>query len=370
MDYAENARLYPGEALEIVEGFPTIKHYQPATTNSIDSKPLIVCIPGAAHLARIFYGGHHESLSDDFIAYWLSQLGYGVLSVSYPLEMNSSLMPSTGHSFRIRDWGRQAAVCAQKTIVENFLPSRSIILLSWSMGGRMVVQFNIACKELGLHVEQYISLAATPGISNIRPPQSDMECTPSGYVSISSRIGAFCKQLNTVDLANGGREIIPQGIYLKEYVGGTPINLIGARLKFDGKSAFIPDELAHEDDSRVFDIVNTPFISALYPTSVQDAGHALTDKSTWGFLMTYKLESMVPKQALRDLEGTQAWEKISKLIHEAPSRMSHAVPGNHFFFVGKQGAEETAQKVVSLLHERIALESELASLLDSGKAVR
>lgn len=200
----------------------------------------------------------------------------------------------------------------------------------------MVVQFNIACSQLGLDVQQYISLAATPGISSIPSPQSATECTAYGYCSVSSRVEAFCKQLAAVDKANDDRNIIPRCIYLREYTGATPINLIGLRLKFDGKGSFIKDELTHEEDSRVFDIENTPFLSALYSTSPLDSGHSLTDKETWGFLLTYKLESMSKKKGLDKVEGTRNWDRLRVLFHEAPSRMSQPVFGNHFLFVGEK----------------------------------
>ncbi|KAJ5979569.1 hypothetical protein N7481_006867 [Penicillium waksmanii] len=366
-DHAGEPRLYPGETLETIGGFPTICHYQPPpTARDTISRPLIVCIPGAVHLARVFYGGHHGYRQEDFVVHWLNESGFGVLSLSYPLDTNPPLMPATGSGFRIGDWGRQAALGSQSCIERHSLSTRSVVLVSWSMGGRMVVQFNIACKQLGLDVQQYISLAATPGISGIRSLQ-DMSCTSAGYFDIASRIDAFCKQLDAVDKANNERSIIPREIYLREYVGGTPINLIGLRLKYDGQGSFIQDEVTHEEDSRVFDIENTPYPSALYPTSSQDSGHSLTDKATWGFLLTYKLESTIEKKHLKDIEGTQKWDKLRALFHEAPSRMSREISGNHFFFVGENGARETADKIGALLSEGATLQSDLASILSSAE---
>jgi hypothetical protein len=363
-NHAGKPILYPGETLEAIGGFPTICHYQPPTAGDAISRPLIVCIPGGVHLARVFYGGHHGYRQEDFLTHWLSESGFGILSLSYPLDTNPPLMPTTGSAFRIADWGRQAALSAQSCIDRHSLSTRSVVLVSWSMGGRMIVQFNIACKRLGLDVQQYISLAATPGISGIRSLQ-DMSCTAAGYFDITSRIDAFCKQLDAVDKANNERNIIPREIYLREYVGGTPINLIGLRLRYDGQGSFVEDEVTHEEDSRVFDIENTPCPSALYPTSSLDSGHSLTDKATWGFLLTYKLESMVEKKHLKDLESTQKWDKLRALFHEAPSRMSREVWGNHFFFVGEKGARETAEKIGDLLNEGVILKSELTSILSS-----
>ena len=361
-DY-NDGRLYPGEVLDTIRGFPTIYHYAPAHLEDESSNPLIVLIPGAVHLARIFYGGHEGSRQEDFLVYWLNKLGFGVLSLSYPLETSPSLMPTTGSSFSITDWGHQAALTTQLISDYHSLPTRSVILASWSMGGRVIVQFNIACKKLNIRVEQFISLAATPGISGIRSTGSKMDCTPAGYFGISQRVEAFCRQLNAVDEANHGRKVIPRESYLREYIGATPINLIGLGLKYNGKDTFIKSETTHEEDSRIFDIGNIPFISALYPTSPLDSGHALTDKATWGFLLTYQLESMIPKGHLKHAERTLMWEKLQKFFDEAPSRMSRAMTGNHFFFVGEKGARETADRFMTLLNEGTALRAELTSIL-------
>ncbi|KAJ6112379.1 hypothetical protein N7512_007703 [Penicillium capsulatum] len=293
--------LYPGEVLDTVAGFPMIYHHQPAHPSDSPSapKPLMVCVPGSMHLARVFYGGHDGSRPDDFLAYWLSQRGFGVLSLSYPLESNPAIMPSIASRFRVSDWGRQAAE-ATAGVIEQY-PSRSIVLISWSMGGRVVVPFTVAAKGLGMDIQQYISFAATPGISNMRSVPRGIQCSSVGYFSAPSRIEeVFTKQLDEMERSNGGRIIIPRDIYRREYIGGIPISLTGFCLKYDGQGAFIRDEVPHEEESRVFDVLNLPLISAIYPTSILDASHALSDRATWGFLMTRKLESMIRVQ---DIEG-------------------------------------------------------------------
>ncbi|KAL4936789.1 hypothetical protein BDV06DRAFT_85425 [Aspergillus oleicola] len=355
--------LYPGETIDSVAGFPTIYHYQPAGDRDGPSKPLIVCVPGALHLARVFYGGHQGSEPRNFLAYWLSNNGYSVLSLSFPLETTPSLMAPTAEGFRIKDWGQQAAITTKRIINEKNLPTQSLVLISWSMGGRMVVPFNIAAKELGLEVQQYISFAATPGFSSIRPPQAGLTFTESGYFMVSSRVESFYDHLIEMQQLNGGREIIPRDVYLREYIGATPINLIGLGLKYDGKGDFIPDEVPHEQDSQVLNIANFPFISALYPTSVLDASHCLGDRATWGFLLTYKLEAMIGKQGVRKADEKSSWQGLSALIHSAPTRLCLPVAGNHFFFVGEQSAREVAEMVESLIEEASIFQKELFTLV-------
>lgn len=365
-----NPLLYPGEVLDTVAGFPTIYHYTEALhVNGRDQshgqspKPLIVCVAGGLHLARVFYGGHKGSIPRDFLAYWLSTQGFGVLSLSYPLETGPEIMPSTASGYRIQDWGRQAALTTKKVIEEQHLETRSVVLISWSMGGRMVVPYNISCKELGLDVQQYIGFSATPGISSIRPLPPGMTCSSAGYFSLPSHMGVFCQQLKEMESLNGGHESIPRDVYLREYTGATPINLIGLRLKYDcAAGQFIQDDVPHEEDTRVWDVASYPFMTAMYPQSILDASHALADRATWGFLLTYKLESMIGGGLKNLHRQTEKWQKVLEMVHSAPERLSVSMRGNHFFFVGEESAAETARAVVNLLDDALKFQRELCSL--------
>lgn len=358
--------LYPGEVLENIAGFPTIYHYQPSTSQKDDfskPNPLVVCIPGSMHLGRIFYGGHEGSNPKSFLAYQLSNLGFNVLSLSYPLETAPEIMPATGANFRVQDWGRQAATTVKKVMDESDLPTRSIILIAWSMGGRVIVPFNISAKELGLDVQQFISFAATPGISSIRTPAPGMACSEAGYFCIPDRLGNFYQQVQFMEEFNDGRTSIPKDIFLREYVGGTPINLTGVRLKYDGKGAFIQDEMTHEEDTRIFDVANLPFITALYPTGILDASHALTDKASWGFLISYQLEVMIGKQGLQKVKGTAKWQQLMDFVHAAPGLLCYPVSGSHFFFVGESSAREVAEMVVKLISVAKEFQENLSGIL-------
>ena len=358
--------LYPGEALDNISGFPTIYHFEPSK-RKIDendtSSPLVVCVPGSMHLARIFYGGHSGSNKTDFLAYHLSNQGFNVLSVSFPLETEPEVMPATSPGFRVPDWGRQAATTAKKIIDQKGLSTRSIILIAWSMAGRMIVPFNISAKEMGLDVKQLISFAASPGISNMRNPGPGIICSKAGYFSIPSRLGNFYQQIEAMADHNDNHVAIPKETFLREYVGGTPINLPGIRLKYDGQGAFVPDEVTHEEETRVFDIFHLPFATALYPNSALDASHSLTDQATWGFLLTYKLETMIGKQGLQSVQGTPKWQRLMDLVHSAPSRLCSSVQGNHFFFVGENSACGVADQVVKLVRDAEAFQNELFELI-------
>ncbi|KAL4922580.1 hypothetical protein BDW62DRAFT_171346 [Aspergillus aurantiobrunneus] len=272
-------------------------------------------------------------------------------------------MPPTAAAFRISDWVCQAARTARKVITDQALTTRSVVLISWSMGGRMVVPFTLAAKELGLDVQQYISFAATPGFSSSRPLPPGLTCSESGYFSVPSRLDVFHQQLAEMQELNGGREVIPRSVYRREYVGATPINLIGLGLKYDAEQGFVQDEVRHEDETQVLNIAAFPFVTALYPTSILDASHALADRASWGFLLTHKLDAMIGKEGIRNVQRASRWQAVLDLVQSAPARLCLPVAGNHFFFVGEQSARQTAAMVVRLIREASDFQSALSTLL-------
>lgn len=369
---SQNPLLYPGEVLDHIAGFPTIYHYSPATvdgSNNNAPKPLIVCVTGGLHLARVFYGGHEGARREDFIAYWLNQQGFNVLSLSYPLETEDGIMPLTGTHFRITDWGLQAATTTRQIMDRKGYRDRTLILISWSMAGRMVVRFNIAAKALGLDVALFVSFAATPGLSSIRPPPAGMTCSPAGYFHVRTHLDVFHEHLeemvglNDHD-GNTGHTVIPRDVYLREYCGGSPINLIGLQLRYEpAEGRFVRDDRTHEEDTRVLDVANLPLIAAIYPTSIMDASHALADKAGWGFLLTYKLEAMIGTQGLQNVRGTPKWQRLLDLVHSASGRLFVATPGNHLFFIGEHNARVAVEKVEALFKEAGTFERELLQLI-------
>jgi hypothetical protein len=358
-----NRALYPGEILDTIAGYPTIYNFQPASNPP--TKPLIVCIPGGVHLARIYYGGHSNSSPKNFLSHHLNNHGFNVLSVSYPLESTPEIMPANAPHFRIADWGRQAATTAKKIIDQHALPT-TVVLIGWSMAGRVLVPFTISAKELGLDVVQFVSFAGTPGISGLRhnlyqQPHPRVACTEAGYLLIPEKLEGFWKQVEEMQRLNGG-EIVPRDVYLKEYVGGSPVGLTGMRLRYDG-SSFVRDEVVHEDDSRVWDFGNYPLVSALCPSGVMDASHAMADRATWGFILTYQLERVIGRKGLAKVQGSGKWQRLLDFVRDAPRRLCWSVDGNHFFFVGQKAAGEVAAKVVELIAEAAVFRRDLDEIL-------
>ncbi|CAJ2505589.1 Uu.00g129830.m01.CDS01 [Anthostomella pinea] len=350
--------LYPGEGLIHIADAPCIYRFFPADKK----KPLIVLIPGGAHNARIFYGGHRGYDSDDFLASWLVKDGFGVLGISYPLQSEPELMPPVAPAFRIHQWGKQAAEVTKAVVDANSLCG-DIVLVCWSMGGRLLVPYCKLARGLGLNVKLFVSLAATPGLAGIRPVPPGLRSTPSGYATFPAMLGLFTAQIREQQQLNHDKCITPEGVYRSEYFGHTPVSLLGWGYRFDGMSEFADDGGDSVRDAEAHNVGSLPWISSLTPTSQLDARHVLSDKATWAFLMTQRLTLDFEKKARSIPTDSFRWMNIRLFVESAPGTLSAPVTGNHYFFLGKSGAKATAKGIARHLSTATALESRWCELL-------
>ncbi|KAH8897264.1 thioesterase domain protein [Thozetella sp. PMI_491] len=354
--------LFEGEVLDDVGGFPCLYRYSPAPRGG---KPLAVFIPGGAHLARVSYGGHAGAREEDFLAHWLHQEGFAFLAISYPLETETQVIPATCPGFRIKDWGGQAAIAAKKVIDNNQL-SGEIILISWSMGGRVVVPFTKAAVKLGLQVRLYVPLAATPGLAALpggHPGRENIRCSRTGYASVPILLKVFLPQLRSQAELNGTAAIIPEDVFVREYYGNTPISMLGWLLKHkDGDAEFVDDEGLSIQDSQANEFAALPWIATIYPDGEQDTRHALADKATWNFLFTLRLTGVVELSKRKRPIG-DAWSEVSRMVATIPESLSTRIEGNHYFFIGEKGAKRTARVIAQHLEAATVLQSQLAEKL-------
>ena len=351
-------RLFPVEVLDHVTDLPCLYRYIPADK----TKPLVVLIPGGAHTARIFYGGHLGHDPEDFLATWLTTMGFGALGISYPLENEPELMPAVAPGFRINEWGRQSAEVTKKVVDENQLCG-DVVLVGWSMGGRLLVPYSRAARNLGLKVQLFVSLSATPGLPGIRPPPPGMRCTKAGYATFTTMPDLFMAQLHEQEHINNGKVIIPPQIYFKQYYGHTPVSLLGWSLKFNGESGFADDKWSSVEDAAAHDFACLPWISTLWPTSQLDARHGLSDKATWAFMLTQRLTATFERMPQLPAASSSRWnDEILGFVHSAAESLSASVRGNHYMFIGRSGAKATAEGIVQHVKAANALESQLTKL--------
>ena len=60
---------------------------------------------------------------------------------------------------------------------------------------------------------------------------------------------------------------------------------------------------------------------------------------------------MLPKGTIEKIEPRK-WQRVMKIMTEAPRSLSVRTNGDHFFFLGELGARETA-RLIELLGERV-----------------
>ncbi|KAI1623933.1 hypothetical protein EDD37DRAFT_390750 [Exophiala viscosa] len=398
--YGATPKLYPGERLEIIEGHPCVYRYihppprDPEPTPDQEreqqqSLPLVVLIPGGAHNARVYYGGHEGHSAHDYLAHWLSQLGFPVLAISYPLESEPELMPPVSPGLRIHTWGRQAASVTRSVVdATRSLAGREILLVGWSMGGRIVAPYTEAAIKYGLRVGLFVSLAATPGVAGLRPPPPGITQTRHGYATCAGLFELFVRQI---------RQVIPTEVFRAEYFGHTPVSLHGWRLSHHAATGRLAeDHWESETDATpsADDFSLLPWMATVVGTESLDSRHVLIDRTAWEYMNVQRLTSIWEKRhkLVRerniDLEteaslsttstsdssssqledgATQSdskWDAYSSFVlGNMPGALTCTVSGNHYFFLGAEGAQKTAYSIAELWKKRCTLELELWNIL-------
>ncbi|KAL2421784.1 hypothetical protein ABEF95_006747 [Exophiala dermatitidis] len=424
-----NPNLYDGEVLWTINDAPTITYFKRGDANR--NRPLCVLIPGAAHLARIFYGGHKGHNPRDFLAHWLvtnptsnsesgsskldsmteGEAGYNIVAISYPLETNPPLMPPIRPDFTVREWGVQAAEATKRVMdLERLSYDLGVILLIWSMAGKVIAPFNLAARERGLSVRLVVSLNSTPPLRGLRGNPPRPAVSPAGYVhgghvsdeyflrqlyeqrainscaSTSSNNSTKSASNDSIsDNTNGsGSIIVPDDIFIKEYTGNFPVGLAAWGLRWsrqdqDGTTINNGNSTVHSSGNRgkmiddphagyeVFDettIKDLPPVCALYGDSPADLRHSAGDRSMWAFLISHNLLGGINAKESRFLaENPEVGKRVIKFIHAAPDRLCAEVEGGHHFFLGEKGAKRTAAWVIEMAKRMQEVKRELDILL-------
>lgn len=351
--------LFKGEEVHKGGGYPALIKFIKGDPN----KALIVFIPGAHHSARIAYGGHQGARSEDFLAYWLTAQGYNFLGISYPIEMKVPVIQGTYPDFTVRAWGRQAAEIANEIIDKNGLTDR-IIVLGWSMGGKIVQAVNEAAVAQGLNLDFYVSVTATPPVTGAISMTKTIDMAASGNADRTKDFSRWYSQVKANSVDNQGRMIIPEDIYMNHYVGQIAVNLQGYGLRYRG-GKFERDHWSDVEDFKSYAYADFPLVAMLIPNTVGDYRHALTDQGAWGLFIVNKIYHGYIRKNKVDVKKLPAerWRGLVDTVREAPRNLTEEVTGNHFFFVGETGARETARSIKILEDKVHALKAELSMLL-------
>lgn len=336
--------IFPGEELRAAAGYPAVARFE----KGAPGRPLVVFVTGGGVLARIAYG-HPDGQAEDFLAHWLVRAGYAFLGLSYPI--GHGVFGEAHPAFTVRDWAAQTAEIVHVVVAEQALPPK-VLVLAWSMAGRIVERLNAALRDRDLTLELFVAMAATPPLPNLLPALDRLTPDPRGLADGSASFFPWLLRCLHGQNELAGRSVIAEDAFLGLYTGNFPINLAATALRYrDGR--FVPDPLADDADTGGRNMVGLPPIAVITHDSALDAGHALTDHANWSLHLVQALVAgrlSEPPAAFTALPQ-ERWANIVELVRSAPDMLTVTVPGNHLFFVGAAGAGATV-KALRLLHDR------------------
>ena len=335
-------------------------------------KTPIVFLPGGGHLGRVAYG-HPGSDAEDFLDHWLARCGRGLIAVSYP---NDLLFEDPRPDLASQDWARAVAeaVCTQ------IGAGSRIVLAGWSMGGKLVPTATAELRRVGIETACFVALAAMPpipGLANLR--RGGETLTEKGLwdldVEIADgerRVAMWRNELSQILSAKGGQPI-STGEYLEHYLCNPPINLRGEIERY-GHGAVVQAAGEMLRDLDPFAYANYPLCACIAPTDAADARHALTSASLWTGFSAQSLYCRLQRETggsdrLRNAQSKE-WLALRALFSKLHDRLSGEVPGGHFFFIGQDGARQTADQIDALAQtaDTIGLECDRIAAAITAKA--
>lgn len=358
--------LWPQETMMVANDFPFLVHFSAAhglDNESRKSAPVVVLIPGANSLARIFYGGPDQSESD-FLTYWLNELGHHVIAISYPLVTEAEIFDKAYPNFTTQAWGSGAALITRSIMADADL-SGNVIGAVWSMGGKSVQPFSEMADKLGLKHELHIALASTPPLYNSSRMGRPIVMHETGTILRRPGAPRALRELAALATYNE-REvpIIPSDQLARDYTGHTPAQITGRGLRYrEDTDEIVRDVWADMQDTRFY-AINFPLVGTVIPSWPADARHVLTDHATWGYFNS----NTIFHNYLGGSEGAGSLTKhqikqAQALARQASEKLRVDVEGNHFFFVGRKGAQATAQAIQSLRSSASELKASFNAIL-------
>jgi hypothetical protein len=321
----------------------------------------VVFVPGGSHLARIAYG-HPGARREDFLDFWLERLGFGLIALSYPLE--HPIFERVYPDLTVDEWGASAASVVKSLADEQGLGQR-VIVAGWSMAGKVVRAFARHGATLGLSVDGFLSLAASPPIPGLAAPSPRLiRLTPDGLRDTTSPVegvsldellwrGGLAEQNEIV-----GRTVIESRVYREEYRGNYPLQLRGEPERLVN-GEIVRDWGAAIEDAGSFEFGDYPLTGMIVPSSQSDLRHALTDQAAWSLINAQTILAWLDGKPHPDRRD---WMRLRALISALPHRLTRTMDGGHFFFVGEAGARTTATFMSELYDEICVVKSELAGM--------
>lgn len=351
--------FHSGEELREVAGFPALSLFR----RGAPGRPLVVFVTGGGVLARIAYG-HASAAPTGFLAHWLVEAGHSFLGVSYPL--GNAVFPRAFPAFSVQDWAAQTAELVAATVAAHGLPSR-VVVLAWSMAGRIAGPLNRRLEERGVGIELFVAMAATPPLPNLLPALDQLQPAASGLADAHARFLPWLRQCLHVQNGLAGAELISDARFLADYAGDFPVNLAATALRW-GHGRFVADQDADCADTGVWDYAGFPALAVMTHDSPMDARHALSDGANWALHMVQSLGARrlwAPGVDLARLSPARI-ASLGELVRSVPERLGARIPGTHLFFLGEPGARATVRALDELRARRAEIEATLDRLLDGA----
>lgn len=343
-NHAAALQLFAGEAMRSGR-FPQLCYYRRPDPGG----RLIVFLTGGGHLARVAYGGHDGADPRDFLDHWLAQHGFGLLALSYPCDHPA--FEFVYPEFSVADRATSSVAILDDVLRYDDL-SRDVIVIGWSLAGKLAALFARHAFRRGIDVVSFISLAATaplPGLMTVRDsgepltPQALWDIEDAGKAG-RDRIRQWHAELERQSAATG-RDILPREVYDRDYRANSPLLLRGEALQVaDGPLRRSLESTV--EDVGAFAYRDYPLVAAIIPNWISDARHALTDQATWGFVNAQSLYERL-RPGLGAMSAEQ-WRGARALADSLSHRLTRRINSGHFFFLGEPHAAQSAKHVAEL----------------------
>lgn len=357
--------LGEGEQMLTVRELPVLAR----ETKREGTLPLVVLLPGGGHLARIFYG-HDGADRTQFLAHWLSELGFGSLALSYP--GGHPVFPACHPELTPREWGIAAAEATASTIRRRgLLPN--VLLCVWSMAGRMVYEFSRAAADRGLSIDVCISLAASaplPGLASAGDETLSEEGLWDIAVGSTSRPPRLTRFIDEL-MHRSPAPPLTEANYRAHYLNPHAIALRGEAQRWGSLGSY-RDTPAAQEEVGLGRWIDFPICGAIVPREQSDLRHALTDGATWTLFTAQTIAARLEPR--RGAMETEVWQQLIGVFDTIPQLLVRRADGGHLFFVGSAGARQTAEFIAELRWAACALLARVAALTgrhaQGGEAVQ
>lgn len=326
--------------------------------------PLVVFITGGGVLGRVAYGSP-ECDPKDFLNYWLAQKQYPFLALTYPME--HPIFSEINPEFSIDDWGRESAVLIKDKILSEGL-KRKVLILGWSMSGRVAAKLSKYLKINEIEIEVFIGLCASlPSQSLLATIAQSIDQSSQNFAV--TQLTAWLHQNLELQDQLAHKVIIPKEVFQKEFLGNYPVNL-GASIFRLHEGRFIKSAAEDLEDSGAWNFEDFSLLGLITHQSQKDARHALLDIPAWTFYVSQVFFQQVVVPSFSSIHEKN-WPLLLEIFDSLPQKLCLRIDhGGHFFFLGEQGARQTIglmEQLVSNLRGLIATCDHLFNTLSNNR---